>query len=78
MPARKDSDADSSCLQHLDAVAIMAIKCLDLLATIGKIKASVGENAVDIKYDCPDIPGFFQYMVHAVTAVVAKNFQQGG
>jgi hypothetical protein len=51
-------------------MAILAIERLDLLSAVGKIKTSVRQNAVDIKYDCPDIPGFFQYMLHVITTVV--------
>jgi hypothetical protein len=54
-------------------VAILAVECLDLLAAIRKIKTSIGQYAVHIEYDCADVPGFFQYMLHVITAVVSAN-----
>jgi hypothetical protein len=54
-------------------MAILAIERLDLLSAIRKIKTSVGQDTVDIEYDRPDIPGFFQYMLHAITAVAHES-----
>src|SRR5687768_17157367 len=58
-------------------MTILAIERFDLLATIRKIKAPVGQDAVDIEYDCPDIPGFFQYMLHVSTCDYAQEFASG-
>jgi hypothetical protein len=54
-------------------VSILAVERLDLLAAIRKIKTSVGQYTVDVEYDCPDVPGFFQYMLHVITAVYPNS-----